>query len=105
MQYKTIALELLRQQTELYEHLRTTRRLMPAMESSASELKASHAAWKETLSKAKPGSNPIQIASEAMEMAIQEMEGRLRHASQAEEPEAFSLDQAMASIRSHSSHG
>ena len=103
MQYMTMALELLRQRTELHEHLRATRNLLPTLERCASELKASHEAWKETLSEAKPGSDPIQIASEAMEMAIQELEGRLRHASQTQDP--LSLDQAMAYIRSHSSHG
>ena len=32
-----------------------------SLESYASELKASHEAWKETLSQAKPGSDPSQI--------------------------------------------
>jgi len=101
MQYKTIALELLQQQTELHDHLRLSRRLMPTLERCATELKASHETWKETLSQANPGSNPTQNASEAMEMAIQELENRLRHASQTEEP--LSLDKAMAYVRSHSS--
>ena len=65
----------------------------------ASELKASHEAWKETLSQAKPGSDPIQIASEALEMAIQELENRLHHASPADESEPLSLDEAMAYVR------
>ena len=103
MQYKTIALELLQQQTELHEQLRASRSLMPTLERCATELKASHQTWKETLSLAKSGSNPTQVASEAMELAIQELEGRLRHASQAVEP--HSLDKAMAYVRSHSSHG
>jgi phage shock protein A len=103
MQYKTIALELLRQQTELHEHLRTTRTLMAAMESLAGQLKASHQAWKETLSQAKPGSNPIQIASEAMEMAIRELESSLQRVTQTEEPP--SLDKAMAYIRKHAPQG
>jgi len=103
MQYKTIALELLRRQAALHEHLRITRRLMQAMEGCASALKASHEAWKETLSETKPGSDPIQIAAEALEMAIQELESRLHHASQTQEP--LSLDKAMAYIRKHSPHG
>jgi len=103
MQYKTIVFELLQQQTELHEQLRITQRLMPTLESYASELKTSHEAWKETLSQAKPGSDPIQIASEALEMAIQEMEKRLHQASQAEEP--LSHDEAMAYVRDHLSHG
>ncbi len=40
MQYKTIVLELLQQQTELHEELRLTRRLLPTMEALAKDLKA-----------------------------------------------------------------
>ena len=103
MQYKTIVFELLQQQPEFHEQLPISQRLMPTLESYASELKTSHEAWKETLSQAKPGSDPIQIASEALEMAIQELERRLHHASRAEEP--LSLDEAMAYVRDHSLHG
>ena len=38
-EYKTIVLELLKQQTELHEQLRITRRLLPTMEDWAKELK------------------------------------------------------------------
>jgi len=105
MQYKTIVHELLQQQTELHEHLRLTRRLLPTIESCARELKASHQTWQETLSQAKPGSDPSQISSEAMEMAMQELEGRLSAASLADDPEALSLDAAMAFVRSPTSRG
>ena len=77
MQYKTIVLELLKQQTELHEQLRSKRQLLTTLESYALELKASHEAWKETLSQARPGSDPSQIASEALEMAIQELRDHL----------------------------
>lgn len=77
MQYKTIALELLKQQTELHEQLRSTRQLLPTLERYALELKASHEAWKDTLSQARLDSDPIQIASEALEIAIQELRDRL----------------------------
>ena len=40
------------------------------MDAYATELKASHEAWKEQLSQARPGSDPSQIASEALELAI-----------------------------------
>ena len=39
MQYKTIVLELLQERKELHEQLRLTRRLLPAMESLAGELR------------------------------------------------------------------
>ena len=74
MQYKTIVLELLKERTELHEQLRLTRRLLPTMETCARELKASHEIWKETLARANPGSDPIQIASEALELALNELE-------------------------------
>jgi hypothetical protein len=103
MQYKTIVLELLKQRTELHEQLRLTRRLLPTMETCAKELKASHEAWKETLSQSKPASDPSQIASEALEMALKELEDRLPSASSRNDREVPSLDKAMTYVRSHSS--
>ena len=101
MQYKTIVLELLRERTELHEQLRLTRRLLPTLETCAKELKASHEEWKETLAKSNPGSDPIQIASEALELAIRELEERLPSVSPQDDQEPLSLDQAMAFVRSH----
>jgi hypothetical protein len=57
MQYKTIILELLQQRPEMHEQLRKERKLLPALELYAKELKASHESWKEVLSQAKPGSD------------------------------------------------
>ena len=39
MQYKTIVLELLQQRTEMHDQLRRERKLLPAMEQFARELK------------------------------------------------------------------
>jgi hypothetical protein len=103
MQYKTIILELLQQRPEMHEQLRKNRKLLPALEFYAKELKTSHEAWKENLSKAKPDSDQSQIASEAMEMALKEMEDRLPSASPADAAEPLSLDGAMAFIRGHTS--
>jgi hypothetical protein len=102
MQYKTIVHELLQQRTELHEQLRLTRRLKPTLETCARELKASHEAWKERLSQAKPGSDLNQIASEALEIATQELVDRLP-SGQADENEPLSLDQVMAYITSRTS--
>ena len=77
MQYKTIVLEMLKDRKELHEQLRLTRRLLPTMERCARELKASHEQWKETLAAQQPGSDPAQIASEALELALKELEDRL----------------------------
>lgn len=103
MQYKTIVHELLQQQTELHEQLRLTRRLLPTIEAQAKALKASHEHWKETLTQTRPGSDPSQIASEAMELAVKELEDRLQSASH--NPEELSLDAAMAFIRNPTSRG
>ena len=102
MQYKTIVLELLKERTQLHEQLRLTRRLLPTLETCASELKASHESWMETLSQAKPDSDPSQIASEALEMALKELEERLPSGSP-DDSKPLSLDEAMAFIRRHTS--
>lgn len=105
MQYKTMTLELLRERTELYEQLRQAHRLLPTLETLATELKASHENWKQTLTEAKPGSEPSQVASEAMEMALKELEDRLPPAVPGDEHEPLSLEKAMAFVQSHSSNG
>src|SRR5438876_66504 len=99
MQYKTIVLELLKERTELHEQLRLTRRLRTVMESCAKELKDSHEHWIQELSASNPGSEAAQISSEAMEMALRELEDRLPSVSPQDEQEPLSLDQAMAFIR------
>jgi hypothetical protein len=103
MQYKTIVLELLKERTELHEQLRLTRRLLPTMETCARELKASHETWMETLAQSNPSSDPSQISSEAMELALRELEERLPSVHPQEDGEPLSLDQAMAFVRSHTS--
>ena len=99
MQYQPIVHELLQQQTELHEKLRLTRRLLPAIKAYAKELKASHEEWKETLLQARPESDPVQIESEALEIAVKEMEDRLQSESQMSDQEPLSLDAAMAFLK------
>jgi hypothetical protein len=101
MQYKTITLELLRDRPDLYEQLRSSKRLLPAMDAYAMELKAFHEQWKEQLTQARSGSDPRQIASEALEMAIQDLQEHLPCESTIDETEPFSLDAAMSFIRLH----
>lgn len=105
MQYQQIVHELLEQQTELHEKLRLTRRLLPTIEAYAKELKASHKEWRETLIDSRPGSDPMQLESEAMELAVKEMEDRLESESQMSDQEALSLDAAMASLKTPTSRG
>ena len=103
MQYKTIVLDLLKERKELHEQLRLTRRLLPTMETCARELKARHDHWQETLATATPESDPSQISSEAMELALAELEDRLPSVHPQDDGETLSLDQAMAFLQSHSS--
>jgi hypothetical protein len=99
MQYKTIALELIQQEPKLYERLRSRRMLLTTMDAYAIDLKASHEAWKEQLGQSMPGNDPRQIASEAMELAVQELRDRLPSGSQATEADPLSLDEAMNFLR------
>ena len=50
MQYKTIALELIQENSALYEKLRAGKMLLTAMDAYAIDLKAAHEKWKERLS-------------------------------------------------------
>ena len=100
-QYKTIALTLIQDRPELYEQLRSTRRLLPAMDAYAIELKESHEMFKEQLGRARPHSDPSQISSEALELAIEDLRDRLPCASPRDETEPLSLDAAMNFLRRH----
>ena len=99
MQYKTIILELLQQRPQMHEQLRQERMLLPTMERYAMELRTRHLEWKELLLERQPDSDQSQIASEALEMALAELEDRLPPESQ--ESDGPTLDAAMASVRRH----
>jgi len=99
MLYKTIVLELLQNRPEWYEQLRSKRMLLATLEHYANQLKASHKAWKDELQKARPGSHESQIASEAMEFALQELENYLPTESPPDDNEPISLDVAMTFLR------
>lgn len=105
MQYKTIILELLQQRPQMHDQLRKDRKLLTALEIYAKELKTSHETWMEQLFQVKPQSDRSQIASEAMELALKELEDRLSTASPRDDQEALSLDEALASIRNPTSRG
>jgi hypothetical protein len=104
MLYKTMILELLHQRPEMQEQLRRTERLPPTLELYARELKTRHEAWKGALSQTRPGSDPSQIASEALEMALKELEDRLPPVSPPDATGPLSLEGAMAFVRRHTPH-
>ena len=73
MHYKTIMLELLEQDRALHRRLKGSRTLLSSMERYAIALKTSHESWMERLRLGGPGSDPAQISSEAMELAVEEI--------------------------------
>jgi hypothetical protein len=99
MQYKTMILQYLRQRPAIHNQLKSSRTLLPTLDLWASDLMRRHEVWQEQLAKAKPGSDPSQIASEALEIAFHELVSCLIPESQPDEHEACSLDAAMAFIR------
>jgi hypothetical protein len=66
------------------------------METYSKQLKASHEAWKVALALTRLDSDSSQISSEALELALRELEDRLPPASPPGEDSSLSLDQAMA---------
>jgi hypothetical protein len=104
MQYKTIIHELLQQRPQMHEQLRKHRKLLPALELYARELKDSHEAWKELLSQLRPDSDRSQLSSEALEIALKELEGRLPSESR-DGSESQVLDAAMLFVRRHTPRG
>lgn len=101
MQYMTICLQMIQDRPELYDQHLKSRTLLPALKRYALDLKDLHEFWMERLSQSKPGSSPMQIASEAGEIARRELEDSLPPVFPADEEEVLSLDAAMAFITRH----
>ncbi|HEY7326609.1 MAG TPA: hypothetical protein VH592_03145 [Gemmataceae bacterium] len=97
MHYKTMVLELIQQHPQTYRQLCKTRTLLPTLELYAQRLKASHEAWKNCLSQGTLVSTPSQLASEALEFALKELETFLEVRFHDSQP--LSLEAAMAFIR------
>jgi hypothetical protein len=81
MQYKTIALELICSRPKLHEQLRVSRTMLQAVDQYALSLKDFHESWMEQLRQTRPGSDPSQIASEALELALQDLQETLPNES------------------------
>jgi hypothetical protein len=96
--YKTIVLELLQDQyPALHERLRRERKLLESMERYASELRTAHLRWMEEIRRAKAGSGEEAISSEALELAIEHLQGILPSEPETgDDAETFCLDAAMA---------
>jgi len=105
MHYKTIVLGLLQDRPQLRDRLQQQRRMLLIVEQYALELKASHEEWQERLAQLRPGSDPVQIKSEAMELAIEELVKRLPSESNASDNETLPLDPQPARPKARSSDG
>ncbi len=89
MHYKTIVLELLQQDPALYSELQRRKTLLQTVEEHAMALRDMHLSWKGQLAQKQPGSDPSQISSAALELALQQLRAALPLASAptAETPE------------------
>ena len=105
MLYKSIVHELIQHRPDFHDQLRKERKLLPTLEKYARELKTSHEAWQKMLLQMRPGSNRGQIASEAFELALKEMEDRLPSASSQDGNAAQVLDAAMLFLSRRTSRG
>jgi hypothetical protein len=96
-------LELLQQYPKLHRDLQSRRTLLQALDHYASTLKDRHDHWIRTLGQERPGSDPAQLSSEALELALQELQDTLPAEStqNANAPEELSLEAAIAFLRRH----
>ena len=102
MNYKTIVLELIQDQyPALHERLRSSRTLLSTLELQAAALKRYHEDRMDRLAQARADLDPIMIASQALELAIQDLRDGLPSESppSGSETESLSLDEAMAALR------
>jgi hypothetical protein len=103
MRYITICHELLQEHyPRLTERLRQERRLLLAVNDCAIALKARHDYWKAEFRKTNPGLDESRITSEALEMALSDLQDALPSESPPDETDGpLSLDAAMAYLRRH----
>ena len=104
MHYKTMVHELVKSYPTIHDQLRKKRLLLPALDRFAVELKRRHDALKDQLSQKRPGSDPSQISSEALEIALKELEAIFRSWSPTKNDEPLSLEEAVEFIRRRATH-
>ena len=102
MHYKNIVLELLQDQyPALCSQMQKERGLLPALDHYGLSLKSFHQTWLDRVSIRKPDLDPVQAASQALELAIEELKDVLSSdfPPSGQEADGLSLDEAMAHIR------
>lgn len=98
MNYKTICHQMIQDRPEMYEQLCQSRTLLETVNRYATQLRDSHMLWKEWLLQKNPGSSESQCSSEAMEVALKDLEDSLPPLAPGE---GFSLDVGMAYLPTH----
>ena len=99
MQYKTIVLELIEVRPELHHQLRSSNSLLSTVNRLAALLRGMHLARIDELRQTRPGSAEPQLSSEALELALEQLQESLP--SSTDEEVTLSLDEAMLFIRHH----
>ncbi len=97
MLYKTILLHRIQELPELYDRLLKSRALMATLDRFAVQLQDIHEEWKNRLRMKHPDKSEGQIASEATELALSELETVLHYAPIPSDG-PLSLDGAIAFI-------
>jgi hypothetical protein len=88
-------LELPQDQITLHERLRAPRNILVALEGSAARLKVRHEFCMTALLRRRGATNPSQLSSSALEIAVQEFRDALPPEMTGNEAELLSLDEAM----------
>jgi predicted DNA-binding protein (UPF0251 family) len=84
MQYKTIILELIRQNEPLHDRLRSNRNLLATVDRLAAQLKADHETYLNQMVTQEPAASRSAVSQQAFEMAIKEAEEQLMAMTPAE---------------------
>ncbi|HVX12068.1 MAG TPA: hypothetical protein VHC22_12880 [Pirellulales bacterium] len=98
--YKTIVLELLKDRPTLHEQLRLSGTLLSKVNQLAVAFRACHLNRIREMAAARPGSDPAQLSSEALELALQELQDSLPPELLPSE-DTLSLDRAMTFVQQH----
>ena len=84
MQYKTIILELIRQNEPLHDRLCSNRSLLATVDRLAKQLKADHETYLNQMVTQEPAASRLAVAQQAFEMAMKETEEQLMAMTPAE---------------------
>ena len=101
MQYKTIVLQLLEQRPNYYTQLTSQRKALETLNTLAQELKDNHEMLQTEFLESNPAISLELIASQALELAVQNLERNLPCEPPLEGDDQISLDLVMNSVRRH----